>query len=350
MTHKLNIIALEILEGCNLFCEFCVRNAINNLTNKVSIENYKKVVGNLKHFEETPNIALTGGEPFLQNDLLEFCKINDANKVGFSITTNATIKNRKVIDFCADSAYFRHFIISIDSFKPEKHDSIRGNNAFERSMKFIEYIKEKNIPFGINMTVSEDNYLDVYDTILFAKNIGAKDISVATVKPNGRGEATFTLDKLKIIAEQIIKNKDLISDNFKVWATEVTFFLYDFDEYKNDIKRGDTGSCQFADSTLHIRANGDILGCTACEDKVLGNLFKKNELDYLEKVWKHSPILNSVRSKEYLKGECSNCEFLEFCGGCRCRANGVYNDLFAEDPYCPIVLNPNFKESLNNSV
>lgn len=347
MSNHLNIIALEILEGCNLFCEFCVRNATNNLTNKVSIKNYKQVINNLKYFEKPPNIALTGGEPFLQTNLLEFCKINDANKIGFSITTNATIKKRSIIDFCANSNYFRHFIISIDSFKQEKHDAIRGNKAFERSMKFIKYIKEKHIPFGINMTVSEDNYLDVYDTILFAKNIGAKDISVATVKPNGRGEATFTLDKLKIIAEQIIKNKHLISDDFKVWATEVTFFLYDFDEYKNHIKNGDTGSCQFADSTLHLRANGDILGCTACEDKILGNLFEQTNPAYLEEIWNDSPILNSVRNKKHLKGKCGNCEFLEFCGGCRCRANGVQNDLFAEDPYCPIVLDSNFRESLN---
>ncbi|MGS5042066.1 hypothetical protein ACVDHH_14100 [Staphylococcus saprophyticus] len=57
-----------------------------------------------------------------------------------------------------------------------------------------------------------------------------------------------------------------------------------------------------------------MLGCTACEDKVLGNLFEKTESDYLEKIWEHSPILNSVRSKEDLKGECGSCEFLEFCG------------------------------------
>nr|WP_263314592.1 hypothetical protein [Mammaliicoccus sp. Marseille-Q6498] len=41
---------------------------------------------------------------------------------------------------------------------------------------------------------------------------------------------------------------------------------------------------------------------------------------------------------------------LEIFEGCRCRANGVHNDLFAEDPYCPIVLDSNFKEKINTRV
>lgn len=338
MVKPLRIVALEILEGCNLFCDFCVRNALNNLTNKVTMENYEKFLTKLREFPEKPDIALTGGEPFLQRGLIDIVKKTDEYGFNFSITTNATIRNKEVINFCANSEYFKHFIISIDSCKPDVHDSIRGPKAFTRSMNFIDYIKDRKVPFGINMTVSDTNYHDVDETIKFANEIGAKDISVATVKPNGRGEATFTLEKLKYVSDQILKNKSLINDNFKLWATEVTFFLYDMDTYRDDIESGETGSCAFASSTLHVRANGVILGCTACEDIVLGNVFKHDNPAYLKNVWENNITLNEVRSKENLKGICKTCDFKEFCGGCRCRANGVNGDLFSDDPYCPIVI------------
>ncbi|MFB4166151.1 radical SAM protein [Alteribacillus sp. JSM 102045] len=335
---SLNIVALEILEGCNLFCDFCVRNALNNLTNKVSTENFEKFLNMLKEFPEKPDIALTGGEPFLQKGLQDIIKKADEHGFGFSITTNATIKNKEVINFCKESDYFKHFIISIDSCKPDVHDSIRGPKAFARSMNFIDYIKDEGVPFGINMTVSDTNCYDVDETIKFAHDIGAKDISVATVKPNGRGEATFNLDKLNFVSKQILDNKGLISDNFKLWATEVTFFLYDMETYREDIDNGSTGSCSFASSTLHVRANGDILGCTACEDIILGNVFDNEDSNYLKDIWENSNILNDVRSKEKLNGICQTCDFKDFCGGCRCRAHGVNGDLFGDDPYCPIVI------------
>lgn len=341
MNRKLSIVALEILEGCNLFCDFCVRNALNNLTNKVSMDNLEKFLLMLNEFSEKPDIAITGGEPFMQKNLLNILHKIDSYGFNFSITTNGTIKNKEVIEFCGNSKFFKHFIISIDSYNAETHDSIRGAKAFLRTGKFIEYIHEKQIPFGINMTVSDKNYLDVDKTINFAKNVGSKDISVATVKPNGRGEATFTLDKLKEVNAQILKNKHLIDDKFKLWATEVTFFLYDMETYRDDIMNGESGSCAFGRATLHIRANGDVLGCTACEDMVLGNIFKETKKEYLYNIWNTHELLGKVRSKENLGEICGSCEFIDFCGGCRCRAYGVTGDLFADDPYCPIVLNKN---------
>ncbi|HDR8488822.1 TPA: radical SAM protein [Bacillus cereus] len=346
MNRNLNIVALEILEGCNLTCDFCVRNALNNLTNKVSLENFEKLLNMLNNFPQKPHIAFTGGEPFLQKDLLKILEMTVKYGFKFSITTNATIKNREVIDFCAKTQFFKHFIISIDSYNADVHNNIRGPKALERTLSFIDYLREKEISFGINATISEVNYFDVDGTIKFAKDIGAKDISVATVKPNGRGAATLNPDQLDYIAKQILNNKCLIDDNFKVWAAEVTLFLYDMDTYRDDIMNGESGSCAFGRATLHIRANGDILGCTSCEDIVLGNVFDTEDDNYLNKLWHNHQILNDVRSKQNLNGTCGTCEFKEFCGGCRCRAYGITGDLFGDDNYCPIVIENNKEYSL----
>lgn len=165
-----------------------------------------------------------------------------------------------------------------------------------------------------------------------------KDISIATIKPNGRGEATLDLEKLTNVANQIIANKSLINEHFKVLGSEVTLFLYDLDTYKEDIENRASGSCSFGARSLHVRANGDVLGCTACEGIILGNIFANDDVNYLKNIWTSNRILERIRSKNHLTGICSNCKFLDFCGGYRCRAYGVHGDLFAEDPYCPIVI------------
>lgn len=115
MSRRLNIVALEILEGCNLFCDFCVRNAMHSLTNKIKIENLEKLIMMLDEFPEKPEIAITGGEPFLQQNLYEI--LNKVIEYGFrfSITTNATIINKDVISLLKSTKLFKHFIISIDS-------------------------------------------------------------------------------------------------------------------------------------------------------------------------------------------------------------------------------------------
>ncbi|RYL92694.1 radical SAM protein [Sporolactobacillus sp. THM19-2] len=205
-------------------------------------------------------------------------------------------------------------------------------------MNFISYLKKNNINFCINMTVNEINYKDVDRTIKLAHYLGAEDISVATVKPNGRGKATLSYNALRKIWKQVIDNKNLISKKFKIWGSEVTLFLYDFNTYKESIERNENGSCTFGSVAMHVKSNGDILGCTACDDVVLGNIFNSKKSDVLRNTWGNNMILNKIRSKKYLIGECKTCKYLNFCGGCRCRAFGVYGNLYGPDPYCPIVM------------
>ena len=49
-----------------------------------------------------------------------------------------------------------------------------------------------------------------------------------------------------------------------------------------------------------------------------------------------NPLMAKLKDKKnYVKGRCSRCKFLEVCGGnFRVRAEAVYNDIWAEEPAC----------------
>lgn len=333
MLNSLNIVAIEIIEQCNLFCSFCVRNASYNLKNKLSIDQFETIIQHLKRFEKTPDVALTGGEPFMHDKLDCLLDVLENHAIRYSITTNGTVWPKKVINKLKNSRQLKHLIISLDSANESVHNKIRqGKDSYAKTIKFAQIMHEFYIPFGINMTVSPDNYNDVESTIKLAKSLGARDISIATVKPEGRGDLLLNEQELWHIAKQILACESMIDAGFKIIVPEVTFFLYDKEKFSNLIHSNQPRACAFGQESLHIRTNGDILGCTSCELS-LDNIFQLQNAG-LEHLWANHPTLNNVRNKELLSGMCGDCEFKNICGGCRCRAYGVYGDLHAEDPGC----------------
>lgn len=336
MHYPLSIIAIEILAQCNLYCSFCVRNASHHDKSVFPLSLFEILLKQISALPTPPALAFTGGEPLMLNNLSDFCILASKNNLPFSITTNGTVHRWPLIQDIAQLPSFKHFIVSLDSANESIHNDIRkGKNSYQKTIEFMRQLKTQKIPFCTNMTVNESNFTTVEQTIQLALELGSKDISIASVKPNGRGESTLSKTQNQEIADQIIRNKFLISDEFKIWASEITFFLYDMEEYREMISNGTHNSCAFGKATLHIQVNGDILGCTSC-NLVLGNINQTGQ-NYLGELWMNHKVLNEVRSKDHLKNECSGCEFKKFCGGCRCRAFSLKGDLFESDPYCPKV-------------
>ncbi len=54
-------------------------------------------------------------------------------------------------------------------------------------------------------------------------------------------------------------------------------------------------------------------------------------------LWFNSKTLNDLRNFKEYKGKCGECEFINVCGGCRARADAVYGDYMAEEPFCNYV-------------
>lgn len=335
--RNLRIVAIELTDNCNLNCSFCVRNASSQNTKKIPIYKYKKFLEILSNLNSKPDIAITGGEPFLHPNIKEILEETIKSNFRFSINTNGTIEKEDVFSICKSTKLFKYFIISLDSYNELVHNQIRGtNNAYQRTLQFISTLKDQGLSFAINMTINEKNITDIDGTIKFVNSISAKYISIASVKPSGRGKAELNFEQIKKIAEQVKNNQYLMNDDFKLYIAEATFFLYDMKNYIDAIKKGEKWSCAFGNSTLHVRVNGDILGCTTC-DLVLGNIFSQNRFD-LNEFWKCNEILKMVRDKTNLIGICGSCKYRDFCGGCRCRAYALSKNLFGDDTYCPIVM------------
>jgi radical SAM protein with 4Fe4S-binding SPASM domain len=56
--------------------------------------------------------------------------------------------------------------------------------------------------------------------------------------------------------------------------------------------------------------------------------------EHLRDIYQASPLFQSMRSQQALKGRCGACEFNQVCGGSRSRAYATTGDILAEEPYC----------------
>lgn len=136
-TYKVNTLAIEITRKCNLKCFHCMRGEQQNLSmSKAIIDRIFKCIPDCEH------VAFTGGEPLLEIDLIDYfldsAVKNNWNIKDIQITTNATIKDKKIIDiykhFCNSTGGCALLRISDDDF----HNKENSKAAYEYYKKLVD--------------------------------------------------------------------------------------------------------------------------------------------------------------------------------------------------------------------
>ena len=95
------------------------------------------------------------------------------------------------------------------------------------------------------------------------------------------------------------------------------------------------GGCSAGTKVANIGPSGNVHPCQFWTNKVLGNVREKR----FSSIWNNTEdeFLSMLRNKgAYLKGKCGECQYKDVCGGCRVRAEAVYEDMWQEDPCCYI--------------
>jgi MoaA/NifB/PqqE/SkfB family radical SAM enzyme len=151
-------ILFPITYKCNLHCGNCV---VKNFNQELDIESSIKIIKNIP----VEWVYITGGEPFLNDDLIDICKELKSNNKKIGVTTNGTIHNFDVLE------YVDRIGVSIDGLK-EYHDEYRGNGVFDLAIEFLNYCKNKE---SILMsTIYKESYNKVLDLKSIVYDLGVK--------------------------------------------------------------------------------------------------------------------------------------------------------------------------------
>lgn len=290
-------LVIATTEKCNLKCTMCNIWKTENPTD-LSLEKFEKL-HNLKY------INLSGGEPFLRNDLYEIIKILKKNNPTSNIIissngllTNTIVALMKKAVFIDKNIGIR---ISIDGTE-EIHDRIRGiEKSFENAIQTIKELKENKINnIGIAFTISNNNKIELTAIYNLTKKLNI-EFSMSSVQ---NSEIYFTKQDNNIFFDKNLENQinyiirnQLRSWNIKKWLR--AYFDYGLLYYlKNKTRLLPADSGNFS---AFIDSCGNVYPSNLINEKI-GNIdtFNFENSKYTTNIQEHFSICNTRGSmKKY---------------------------------------------------
>ncbi|MBF0122124.1 MAG: radical SAM protein [Candidatus Omnitrophica bacterium] len=164
--RKPRYLILFVTSKCNLFCKHCfVKNELFSKSPDLTLQQISNISQQLGRLSE---VDLSGGEPFLREDIFEIYKLfvlNNRINI-FSIPTNGTLTEqivsnvRKILEY----GRIKHvsIILSIDGPRII-HDKMRGSRCFDKVIETYERIAplKKSYPclgIRVNTVLTRHNY------------------------------------------------------------------------------------------------------------------------------------------------------------------------------------------------
>ncbi len=275
---------LIVTYRCNAHCNMCGRfKAPSKVNEEISLETIKKL-------PKMNFVNVTGGEPFIREDLEEVIRILYTKTDRVVISTNGFFTDR-IIDLCTKFPKLG-IRISIEGLE-QVNNEIRGlPDGFKRGYNTLRKLKELNHPdIGFGMTVQDRNAKDLVALYKLSEELNL-EFATASLHNSFYFVATTNIihDRLMVAKEfENLINLMLNSKSPKKWFR--AYFNHGLINYIFGQER--LLKCDMSVDTFFIDPYGDVMPCngTKCKE-VMGNL---NESSW-DDLW-NGKQANEVRSR-----------------------------------------------------
>ncbi len=320
LTYIRNIsISLSVTHRCNLNCHHCSYSAVGPM-DKTEEMNTEQVISTLDNIINCNphNIVITGGEPLIREDFVEFSDyLGEHYKGEKALMTNATLIGSKNID-CIIRNY-TSLDISMDGVDEATCATIRGKGVYASVIKAIRELQRngmKKISLSMVLTGNnvhlKDRFLDLCAE-LQVKALPREFIAI------GRGKENF----------------DYLNRDEKREHRIVSYAI-------ENVEMLDLRACCCAAGVgeIFIEPNGDIYPCPLLIEKkfFIGNVFTdtidlksyfENE-DYFEtESYKELDLLDASNHER-----CKDCSVNQFCITCPADLNAYQNEELYWSRFC----------------
>ena len=349
-SDKKPVIVWNITRACNLNCVHCYARAVHHSEeNELSTQEGFTLLDDLAAFG-VPVILFSGGEPLVRPDLIELANHAVGKGMRAVISTNGTlIDKKKAMEF--KKVGISYVGISLDGLE-KVNDHFRGmNGAFKMALKGIDNCLEAGIKVGLRFTINQPNASQVPGIFNLMEEREIERICFYHLVYSGRGSDLIDQDlsheETREIVDLIIdKTKDMY-DRGKI--KEVLTVDNHADGpylYMRMLKEKDPRASEVL-KLLQMNggnSSGNGIGCVSWDGEVYADQFwREHSLGNIlhrpfSQIWSDEtdPFITKLKDKKrYVKGKCSNCKWLDICGGnFRARGESVSGDIWGVDPAC----------------
>lgn len=225
----------EITGKCNSKCLYCsggFPKVVKEISKQEKI-NLAKEICDMKVFM----ISISGGEPLVNEDLLDIVSIFSDNDVPVMICTSGYNINYEILSKLLKIKGIA-FNVSIDSVDAEVNDYQRGRKgALNEALKLIEFIREneKECSFmSIEAVATKNNYSGMSDLVkFFNENYSINEIRI---------QPMVTMNQ-KVIQCGL----DINAEEFQLCVTNVNGFISKYNDHVKDDNLGLSTCVRFID-------------------------------------------------------------------------------------------------------
>ncbi|MGD2127260.1 MAG: 12,18-didecarboxysiroheme deacetylase [Desulfobacteraceae bacterium] len=347
---KKPIVVWNVTRTCNLNCVHCYAHAVKQSREmELSTEEAFTLMDDLAEFG-VPVVLFSGGEPLMREDLLELAAYAVNKGMRAVISTNGTLITRekaKVLEKIGLS----YVGVSLDGMEGV-NDRFRGKKgAFKDAMAGIRNCQGVGLKVGLRFTVNRMNMNEIPPIFDLLEAMNIPRVCFYHLVYAGRGSELVEQDldhaQTRRVVDLIIDRTKNIHDRGN--PKEVLTVDNHADGpylYLRMVREKSSRAEEVLELLKMNEGNnsGRGIGCISWDGSVHADQFWRHQSfgnvreRPFSQIWTDlsNPLMAKLREKKrYVKGRCSECRWLDICGGnFRVRAEAVTGDLWAPDPAC----------------
>lgn len=195
--RRISYLRLAVTDRCNLRCQYCMPAQGIDIVDRKELLSYKEMYRIIRVLSElgVNKVRLTGGEPFVRKDFVNFLeslsfndKLNEIN-----ITTNGALISKYIPKL--ETFNINAVNLSIDSLQKDKFAKITRRDVFDNVYATFLDLEKSKLKLKLNVVVQSGfNTDEIIDFIELSKD---KDIAVRFIEEmpfNGKGQRKMDED------------------------------------------------------------------------------------------------------------------------------------------------------------
>ena len=339
------VVSWNLTSACNLACLHCYIRAGARGARELTHEEAVDVVRQMSDLG-VPLVLFSGGEPLMRPDVLDLIRETVDRGIKVALSTNGTLITEDVAGRLSRMGV-SYVGISLDSPRPEWHDSFRGvRGAFDMTMRGIRRSVEAGLDVGLRLTVTSRNAGDVAEMLRLAREVGARRVTFYHLSAAGRAlelDRSWYMDagQYSKFVDTLVEESRRYEGELEIETTMAPFdgiaiadrLSRDPGEFRDMMDLvASQGGC--GRKIVSIYPDGTVRPCQFVDFMELGNVLKSPLREILDPSRKEVDYF--ANTQQYLTGpRCSSCPFRSVCkGGDRIRAYYLGGGLGADDPQC----------------
>jgi SynChlorMet cassette radical SAM/SPASM protein ScmE len=337
---------IAITSRCNQACRHCAVYS-DRFTHgpDLSTEEWLQFIEELARLK-VMKVKISGGEPFVREDIFTILDSLHEKPLRLSINTNATlIDEEKARRLARYRSKLDDVMVSLEGGDAPTHDALRGQGAFDRGRRGIELLVRHVGRITAYCTVTKLNCRSLGSVARLAQDMGIMNITFNELLIEGRGhkfrkELSLDTQEIKQAVEDL---KEIREESPFVSGT-----LLEMEEIFEGIRGAPPenpeeatpedlylSGCGALITECSIRPDGWAVPCDRLPELTAARILETP----LDAIWREAPLFQEFRKRFTTPitdlDTCRGCAYAPRCtGGCPASSYIHYGTTMARDPQC----------------